>query len=103
MDKDIFMELLNKELDGILTAAERQTLDSLLAGDENVRTLRRDLQGIAHLCTESQPVDPPATLRPAVRRAIETIQNAPARPAHSASGIRASWSSSHGCSLHARR
>ncbi|MBP1655695.1 MAG: hypothetical protein H6Q31_296 [Bacteroidetes bacterium] len=88
MDKDIVTELLNKELDGILTAADRQTLDDLLAADENVRTLRRDLQGITHLCAESQPVDPPATLRPAVRREIETIQNAPARTAHPASGAR---------------
>ena len=88
MNKDIVTELLNKELDGILTAAERQTLDDLLAGDENVRTLRRDLQGMAHLCAESQPIDPPATLRPAVRRAIEAIQKAPARPAHPASGDR---------------
>lgn len=86
MDKDIVTELLNKELDGILTAADRQTLDDLLAGDENVRILRRDLQGITRLCAGSQPVDPPATLRPAVGRAIEAIQNAPARTAHPASG-----------------
>ena len=88
MDRENVTELLNKELDGDLTAAERQALDDLLAGDENVRALRRDLQGMARLCAESQPVDPPATLRPAVRRAIEATQKASARPAHTASGAR---------------
>lgn len=88
MDRESITDLLNKELDGVLTATERQKLDELLAGDEGARTLRRDLQSMARLCADSQAVDPPATLRPAVRRAIEGIQHAPARSAGAASGLR---------------
>jgi hypothetical protein len=88
MNRESTTELLNKELDGVLTAAERQRLDTLLGVDEDARTLRRDLQSMAHLCAESQAVEPPATLRPGVRRAIEAIRNVPARPVRTASRAR---------------
>jgi hypothetical protein len=71
-------ELLNKEIDGVLTERERLKLESLLATDPDGRTLRGDLQALVQRCAESNRVEPPPTLQPAVRRAIEAL-HAPAR------------------------
>ncbi len=75
-------ELLNREIDGVLTERERRTLDTLLAKDDDARALREDLHGLLRLYSESRPAEPPPGLRPAVRRAIEaqqTIQRQPRR------------------------
>jgi len=75
-------ELLNREIDGVLTERERRTLDSLLAKDNDARALREDLHGLLRLCSESRPAEPPPGLRHAVRRAIEaqqTLQRQPRR------------------------
>jgi len=87
MNRETVTELLNKELDGLLTPAERNQLDALLAVDEDARILRRDLRTMSGLCAEVRPVEPPPGLRPAVRRAIEAGQHATVRPKRAASGI----------------
>ncbi len=73
-------ELLNREIDGILTEREKRALDSLLAKDEDARALRADLHSLLRLCTESPLAEPPPTLRPAIRRAIEVQQTTKQQP-----------------------
>lgn len=63
-------ELINRELDGELTTAERSELERLLAADESARHLRTLLQRAHNALAATPVVEPPADLKAKVMRLI---------------------------------
>jgi hypothetical protein len=72
-------ELIQRELDGVLSEQERQELARLLEGDAEARRIRSDMQGLALTLNRVKEEDPPPSLKPAVMRAVEELEGRRAR------------------------
>lgn len=64
------LDLIQAELDGIATEAERMRLRDAIAGDAEVRDEYRRLRGLCEVLAGVKPEEPPARLAPAVMRAV---------------------------------
>ena len=63
-------ELLNGGVDGVLSAAEQDELDSLLAGSAQLRDLNEELKTFTGLLDGLQEVEPPPYLQESIERQI---------------------------------
>lgn len=64
------LDLIQAELDGLATEAERIRLRDSIAGDAEVRDEYRRLRGLCDVLARVEPEVPPARLVPAVMRAV---------------------------------
>lgn len=64
-------DLINRKIDGALTPEEEARLAKRLATDANARGLLDDLSHQGLLAQKMAVVEPPATLKPSIMRAIE--------------------------------
>lgn len=65
------IELINRDIDGCTSPAEHDELGTQLRLDPEARRLFDDLKSLAGTMSDVQPVEPPATLKASVMRAIE--------------------------------
>lgn len=82
-------DLIQAELDGSATEAERVRLRDAIACDAEVRDEYRRLRGLCDVLAAVQPEEPPAGLAPAVMRAVRANR----RTDHGGvwGGVRAFW------------
>jgi len=72
-----YLELINKEIDGVNSPAESARLKAYLAQDAAAQRLYRSLEATANLLQRvKDDVKPPATLKPHVLRLIESRRGA---------------------------
>lgn len=64
------LELIHGEIDGRISATEREELRALLDADPKLREIRSELQKLAESFEKVQPLDPPAGLRARILNAI---------------------------------
>jgi anti-sigma factor RsiW len=72
-------DLIQREIDGVLSPGEESLLRELAAKDAGVAQLRRSLHGVSRILAGLERREPPPTLRPSAMRAVETRANAPQR------------------------
>ncbi len=77
MTEERIIELINKEIDGLNTAAEHQELMQSVSANEHAARLYRDLLGTAKVLQGIEHVSPPSYLKSQIMNSI------PAAPAHS--------------------
>jgi len=65
------LELIHTEIDGRISATEREELRALLDADPKLREIRSELQKLAQSFGKIDPLDPPAGLR---RRILDAIR-----------------------------
>ena len=65
-------ELVQRAIDGDLSPEDRTRFQALLDRDPEVRKLHDELRAAFAALASVRPLEPPATLRPAVMRAIAT-------------------------------
>jgi hypothetical protein len=63
-------DLMQAELDGIATEAERMKLRDAIAGNAEVRDEYRRLRGLCDVLARVEPEEPPARIVPAVMRSV---------------------------------
>jgi hypothetical protein len=73
-------ELLNREIDGKLSADERLRLDRTLSEDPEARSYQKELQGLATALSSVRPADAPRHLANRIRASIHA-NDAPPKPA----------------------
>jgi anti-sigma factor RsiW len=69
-------DLIQAELDGVATDAERIRLRDAIASDAEVRDEYRRLRGLCDVLAQVQPEPPPARLAPAVMRSVRSRRGA---------------------------
>lgn len=63
MKNDKFLELIHKELDGVLEPSEQKKLESHLAENQEARQVRRELSRVAEFLSQAESSEPPAYLK----------------------------------------
>jgi hypothetical protein len=87
------LDLIQAELDGVASDADRIKLRDAIAGNAEVRDEYRRLRGLCDVLAQVEPEAPPARLAPAVMHAVRARRGA-ARGGF-ASGLRAFWPGRH--------
>jgi hypothetical protein len=70
MIDDRIVDLINRDIDGMTSHEEQVHLVSLRASRDDVEHMYQNMLGLHRALTPPEPVDPPATLQPAIMRTI---------------------------------
>ena len=85
------LDLLNGGVDGELSPSEQEELDLLLAGSEEVRDLRGELEKFSRLLKDLPELEPPAHLQESIERQIRL----PVQNEEKNQGFFGTWLSAH--------
>jgi len=86
-------DLIQAEIDGVATEAERIRLRDAIASDAEVRDAYRRLRGLCDVLARVGPEEPPARLAPAVMRAVRSHSGT--TDGGFLAGIRTLWPGGH--------
>jgi hypothetical protein len=85
------LDLLNGGIDGELSPVEQQELDVLLAGSEEVRDIRDELEAFSRLLEDTPEIEPPAYLQESIEKQIRL----PVPGEEKNLGVFSAWFSAH--------
>lgn len=71
MDKSKYIELINKEIDGEITSAEKEQLTQVISNDAQARKSYQELVNIASRLNDVELIDPPRSLFSKIQRSID--------------------------------
>lgn len=85
------LDLINGGIDGELNPMEQEELDVLLAGSEEVRDIRAELETFSRLLEELPELEPPAHLQESIERQVRL----PIPAEEKKQGVFGTWLSAH--------
>lgn len=83
------LDLLNGSIDGEISAAEQEELDSLLASSPVVRNLNEELRAVTRILDELPELEPPKYLQETIERQVSLPVQSPAN--NSKTGFLSGW------------
>lgn len=79
MVEQAYLELIHKEIDGVITPAEKTRLAAFLQSNPEARKIHRELTGLARALDELPVLDPPPALKSGIVGRIAAGKNRPLR------------------------
>lgn len=75
MVEQAYLELIHKEIDGVITPAEKARLEAYLKSNPDARKIHRELTGLARALDELPALDPPLALKSGILGRITAGKN----------------------------